>query len=382
MGSTYVPAGGNLQIDYCSPDPASAPDTPGGPQIQAIDARGINLGVSFNPTIEPPPFVLTNLSVTPSTVNLTPKNTAPVAVSVDPGSPSAPWDATAFYAQPPTSWLTVTPLAGAGPGQMQITINPAGLASGVYSANVVVESQNAVPQYINIPITLTVPASGLAVVSSASFNWGVAPGAIVSLFSKDMQFAAGSAEAQAVPLPTNLLGTTVMVNGIAAPLYYVSPTLVNAQIPYEIPPGTAALTVKNSAGKTATQQIYVNAVAPGVFLASDGRHIAASSPTKPGGWSTLYFSGQGYVSPAVATGAAPPPPSQIPVSQLPQPLANVTVLVNGVPAQILFAGIPYYLAGVTQVNYVVPPGTPAGDQPVVVVLAGVQSNAAYLNVTH
>jgi uncharacterized protein (TIGR03437 family) len=58
----------------------------------------------------------------------------------------------------------------------------------------------------------------------------------------------------------------------------------------------------------------------------------------------------------------------------------VAVLVNGVAAQITFAGIPYYLAGVTQVNFIVPPGTPAGDQPVTVTLAGVPSNTVYLNI--
>ncbi len=48
----------------------------------------------------------------------------------------------------------------------------------------------------------------------------------------------------------------------------------------------------------------------------------------------------------------------------------MTVLVNGVAAENSFAGIPYYLAGVTQVNFIVPPGTPTGNQPVTVTLAG------------
>ncbi len=383
LGSTYIPPGGTLQSDYCWPDNGGTLSNPwGNGIIAANDAAGLSRGLFFTPSLDPPAFVITSLTATPSTLNLTPKDTAPVAVSVDPRSASAPWDASVFYSQPPTSWLTVSPLAGAGPGQMRIAIKPTGLASGVYSANVIVESQNAVPQYVDIPITLTVPAAaGLAVVNSASFTWGTAPGGIASVFSPAMKLASGVAVAQAVPLPTNLLGTTVTVNGVTAPQYYVSPTLVNAQIPYETPPGNATLTVKNSSGQTASQQIYINAVAPGVFLAADGRHIAASVPTKPGDYATLYLTGQGYVSPAVATGAAPPPPSQIPVTQLPQPLANVSVLVNGVEARISFAGIPYYLAGVTQVNYIVPPGTPAGDQPVVVVLAGVSSNTAYLTVT-
>jgi uncharacterized protein (TIGR03437 family) len=382
LGSTYIPAGGTLQSDYCWPDTGGADDNPGGTGIvQGTDAAGIILDAYFEPWLYPAAPAATTLTATPSSLNLTSANAAPVEVSVDPGSPSAPWDASVFYAQPPTSWLSVTPLAGAGPGKLQIAINPAGLATGVYTANAIVESQNAIPQYLNIPVTLTVPAASLAAANGASFSYGVAPGAIVSLFDSAMQLATGTGLAEAVPLPASLQGTTVTVSGVTAPLYYVSPTQVNAQIPYETQPGVATLTVTNSNGQAASQKIYVNAVAPGVFLSPDAKHIAPNVPTKAGGYATLYLTGQGLVSPTVATGAAPPPPSQIPVSQLPQPLAGAAVFVNGVAAQIAFAGIPYYLAGVTQVNFIVPPGTPAGDQPVTVTLAGVPSNTAYIDIS-
>jgi uncharacterized protein (TIGR03437 family) len=380
VGSTYIPAGGTLQSDYCWPDNGGGSVNGGSGVVQGTDPTLTILDAYFTAFLYPADSAVTNLAATPSILNLTAANTEPVEVSVDPGSPSAPWDASVFYAQPPNSWLSVTPLAGAGPGTVKIAINPAGLASGVYLANLIVESQNAIPQYLNIPVTLTVPATEIAAVNGASFTWGAAPGMIVSLFSSAIPLATGTGLAESVPLPTSLQGTTVTVNGRAAPLYYVSPTQVNAQIPYEVPPGTATLTVRNSDGQAASQQIYVNAVSPGVFLSGDGKHIAPSVSVKAGDYATLYLTGQGFVSPTVATGAAPPPPSQIPVTQLPQPLANVAVLVNGVAAQITFAGIPYYLAGVTQVNFIVPPGTPAGDQPVTVTLAGVPSNTVYLNI--
>ena len=103
---------------------------------------------------------------------------------------------------------------------------------------------------------------------------------------------------------------------------------------------------------------------------------------KAGDYATLYLTGQGFVSPTAATRAVPPPPSQMPVTQLPHPLANVAVLVSGVAAQISFACIPCYLAGVTQVNFIVPPGTPTSDQPVTVTLAGVPSNTVYLKISY
>ena len=46
---------------------------------------------------------------------------------------------------------------------------------------------------------------------------------------------------------------------------------------------------------------------------------------------------------------------------LPQPLLQVSVLVNGQPAQVLYAGgAPGFVAGVLQVNFQLPDGTPSG----------------------
>jgi len=57
---------------------------------------------------------------------------------------------------------------------------------------------------------------------------------------------------------------------------------LNVQIPYEVPPGPATLTISNAKGQIGSQPIYVNAVAPGIFLAGDRRHIAPSAAAKPG----------------------------------------------------------------------------------------------------
>jgi hypothetical protein len=47
-----------------------------------------------------------------------------------------------------------------------------------------------------------------------------------------------------VPLPKSLAGVSVTMNSVTAPLYFVSPTQINAQVPYEILPGTAVVTVR------------------------------------------------------------------------------------------------------------------------------------------
>ncbi|HLW79428.1 MAG TPA: hypothetical protein VKU44_07490, partial [Terriglobia bacterium] len=374
FGSTYIPAGGAVEGDLCWPISLL--------NLTTVDSAGNSIFTSFGTLFysAPPDFV--QLHVSPSTLTLS-SNGGPTAVSVDPGSSSQSWTATVIYAQPPNSWLSVTPPSGTGPASLQVTVNPAGLIpGGVYYVSLVIQSMNSTPQFQSIPITLRMPASGLAAVNGASFAAGASPGMVVSLFDSGFNLAKGTQIAGSVPLPLNMQGTTVTVNNIPAPLYYVSPTQLNVQIPYEVPPGAATLTVKNGAGESASQQIYVNTVSPGIFLAGDGRHIVPTITTKPGGYATLFLAGQGFVSPAVATGAAPPGPTQIPVSKLPKPLANVAVFVNGVQAQTSFIGIPYYLVGVTQVNFIVPPGTPAGTQPVTVTVGNAQSNTAYIDVSN
>src|SRR5690349_9651326 len=79
--------------------------------------------------------------------------------------------------------------------------------------------------------TPVVEAGG--VVDAASFTAPVVPGSLVSIFGAHLASAPGAA--QAIPLPVALGGVTVSFNGIAAPLLYVSPLQINAQLPWTVP---------------------------------------------------------------------------------------------------------------------------------------------------
>jgi uncharacterized protein (TIGR03437 family) len=71
------------------------------------------------------------------------------------------------------------------------------------------------------------------------------------------------------PLPANLGGTIVTFNGIAAPLLYVSPDQINAQVPSGVGvplPATASVIVSSSAGASTPFPLAVTGVgAPGIF---------------------------------------------------------------------------------------------------------------------
>lgn len=81
------------------------------------------------------------------------------------------------------------------------------------------------------------------IVNAANRTGGIAPGSIVEIYGANL--AVGTCSADTPPLPTQLpcSPTRVTVSGRDAPLLYVSPLQINAQIPSESGLGSASVTV-------------------------------------------------------------------------------------------------------------------------------------------
>lgn len=204
-----------------------------------------------------------------------------------------------------------------------------------------------------------VAAGPLAVVNGASFTNALAPGAIISIFGADL--ARVTVSAQSTPLPTSLGSVSVMVNRRAAPLFYVSPTQINAQLPYETAPGSATVTVGDSSAT-----VTVSAAGPGIFRLSG--ELASLESVPAGRIVTLYLTGQGAVNPAVASGAAAP------ATPLATGVLPVSATIGGQTATVQYAGLAPGFVGVSQINLQVP-ALAAGEYTVVVRIGGVESNA-------
>ena len=121
----------------------------------------------------------------------------------------------------------------------------------------------------------------LATVSAAGYGGGsLATESIVAAFGNGL--ATGTQGTTAVPLPTTLAGTTVNVKDStgtdrAAPLFFVSPTQINYQIPPGAAPGNATVTVTASDGESASGTVGIVPVAPGLFSAdASGQGVAAA----------------------------------------------------------------------------------------------------------
>ncbi|MEK7403646.1 MAG: putative Ig domain-containing protein, partial [Acidobacteriota bacterium] len=220
------------------------------------------------------------------------------------------------------------------------------------------------------------------VVNGASFAGGaaVAPGSIISVFGGDL--AVLTASATATPLPANLGGTSLTINNRPAPLFFVSPTQINAQLPFEISPGTATAVVTKSGQSSAPVSFSVAAAGPGILMFGTNRAVAqnqdysinnTSNPARAGSAVTVYMTGQGQVDNPVASGAPAP------ASPLSRARLQVTATIGGRSAEVLFAGLTPGFVGLLQVNLRIPELS-AGNHPVVVTIGGVASNSALITV--
>jgi uncharacterized protein (TIGR03437 family) len=382
FGTTQLAPFGLLEASVCWS--GITPPQPETYEIDGTASNGSPVTAALSASLAAPAASTVVPSVSPAAVSMSatissPTATSTVALSFTGGAPQ--WVAGLLVSGQTASWLQLSPVTGSGAAQLKLTASSAALVNGVYHATLVIQATNAIPQYIEVPVVLVVGASSAtsvgAVTNAASFQSAVAPGALATIWGSGL--APAIQQAGSLPLPLAMQGVSVTVNGVFAPLLYVSPGQVNIQIPYETGAGTAVLGVENN-GQAASYSFQVAASGPGIFNVFIDPTGAAVTSAARGGILTLFITGDGDASPPLATGA--PPPANTSVASLPAPRLPVTVTVGGVAATpFLFIGIPTWSVGVTQINFTVPPDAPLGPQPVVVTVGGVASAPATLTVT-
>jgi uncharacterized protein (TIGR03437 family) len=182
-----------------------------------------------------------------------------------------------------------------------------------------------------------------------------------------------------IPLPTALAGSCLSVNGVPAPLLFVSSQQVNAQLPSSAS-GIETLSIHTPGGISDNFYLSILPVAPSIFRTGtagpetgiatvfrndNGQLITPTNPIHPNDIITIYATGMGATSPAVASGM---PASANPLSNT---VIAASVTLGGVPLNVLYAGLVPGEVGVYQVNASVPAGVPQGmDIPLVVAQAG------------
>ncbi len=222
-----------------------------------------------------------------------------------------------------------------------------------------------------------------AVVNGASYaQAAIGPGTIIAIFGTAL--SRSTLSATTLPLPTSLDGTSVSVNGQPIPLFFVSPGQINAQLPFQLANGSAQLMVRDPNGATGSRTITIAPTSPAIFtISADGKGeaIAVHADFKLvrkavleyatiGETIVLFCTGLGGVENFTTAGAASPVANAI---------SKPTVLMDGRPAQVIYAGLAPGFVGLYQINFVVPQGV-GGDVVTTVRSGDVTSNAATINV--
>ena len=223
-----------------------------------------------------------------------------------------------------------------------------------------------------------------SVSNAASYQGGgVAPGEVVTIFGQDAgpPSLVSAALDETGSLSTMLLGAQFFFDGQPAPLFFASSGQVAAVVPYSVA-GNAATSLQASYSGVLSLPVVVPVVpaVPGIFtlsalgtgagavLNSDYSVNAPSNPAARGDYIAIYATGEGQTSPSGVDGLITLGPNLL-------PLLPVTVQIDGLDATVDFAGeAPRIVAGVLQVDAVIPAGAHPGPAvPVVIKVGGVAS---------
>ncbi len=207
----------------------------------------------------------------------------------------------------------------------------------------------------------------------------VAPGGIIAI--QGTSLATALVESSATPLPVSLDSPTieVRVGNSVAPLFFVSPTEIKAQVPWDLEPGWTEVVVSRGGEASPPMPLLISATGPGLFTqAGSGALIVESGSTaqKPtnervprsasapaaaasdglsitaGTTLTVFGAGLGATDPPATTGATAAGSS---------PVAAQRAFLGGLPVGIVSSELSSELVGVYGLRFKVPEHAESGE---------------------
>ena len=275
----------------------------------------------------------------------------------------------------PAAATCTVPVTGDWFGWTTITC-PGVQASGVHDVYLLFRGGAGAALFALKYFYFAADSSGLPVandggaVDAAGFTQPLLRGSWASVFGTRLATAARpwtGSDFSGNAMPVSLDGTQVQIDGVPAPVWYISPFQVNFQVPEGITLGAGVLQVFAPAGPSQPISVTIDESQPAFFfLALGGRnwvraqHADSSligtpdlmpgpppaTPARPGETIVLWGSGFGQTSPPMIPGL---------LQAAPAPLADpngVTVTIGGENAPVQYAGMT--IAGVYQINVTVP----------------------------
>ncbi len=253
-----------------------------------------------------------------------------------------------------------------------------GITNYVVGAAGAIRIGSGIGPYLGLSVALTAPtASGSGVWvdpqgivnagSFAPFTAGISPGELITIFGNNL--APSTQVASSIPFSSNLNGVQVSINGLPAPLYYVTAGQIAAIVPYATGGDSiATISVNNNGTTSNTVTAFINLTTPGVLTqsqnglgpgsilhAADYSLVTSENPAQAGETVAVYLTGLGAVNPAIPDGSAGP---SSPTSNATN---TITADLSGTTATVGFAGLAPTLAGLYQVNLTIPTGLTSGN---------------------
>ena len=227
-----------------------------------------------------------------------------------------------------------------------------------------------------------VEGSKAAAVNAADYRAGtVAADSIAAVFG--VSLAVRTQFATTLPLPKELAGTVVKINGLAAQLLFVSSTQINFIVPPEVGPGRASIVVCNPTGSYAVGSVQIAEAAPALFTVNAAGTGDAAAVATPDGvmWQAAPFDVVINNRPnnlvLYGTGLRRAGAGLQSLSDI------VTVSIDGQAARVLYAGAQGTYSGLDQINVELPQSLAGkGERRVSVVLSvnGIAANQVTVQV--
>ena len=246
-------------------------------------------------------------------------------------------------------------------------------------ANITTSGLTILPWTYDAAVAMPVISS---VVNAADKSQGVAPGSLIIIQGTNLSPV--NVATKEIPLPTALGESCLTVNGLPVPVIFVSPTQINAQLPFQAE-GNVTMVLRTPGGVSDNFNLTILSAAPSIFRnadidapiivrAANNQITTPSNPVRSGDHLVIYTTGLGKTTPEVPAGQ--PAPS----NPLSIPLIDVKVTLAGVELPLEFAGLAPGEVGVYQINVVVPHWVPKGMNQEMTIEQGGYSTSVYLRV--
>ncbi len=233
----------------------------------------------------------------------------------------------------------------------------------------------------------TIPLAQNALTNAANYNTTIWPGMIATIFGAN----SGSSVDALATVTNGKLGTTagntqVLFNGVPGPMIYSTLNQVSAIAPFSLLDGGISINsvhdvfieVNNNGKLSSIIDMIVRGSGAGVFtldrsgngqaaaINQDGTINGVDHPISRGQAISVYATGLGQTSPAQTDGQI------VPLGEpYPRVVGNIQASVGGFNATVLYAGAaPLSVAGLTQINVLVPQNAPTGPAVPIIVSFG------------